>query len=81
MKKVLLLFVFLIIVILTKISTLKLDIHQVNNIVQNPEANMIVNNFVSDTSVGNRNKNRNNLFLGKFLITFQFIFKIKIFKN
>lgn len=79
MKKVVHLFVFLIIVILTNISTLKLDIHQVNNIVQNPEANMIVNNFVSDTRVGNRNKNRNNLFLRKFLITFQFIFKIKIF--
>ena len=65
MKIILFPLVFLI--TLTKIITLKLDIHRVNDIVQNPRDNMIVNNNVivnyeSNNVSGNNNLFRSNLF-------------------
>lgn len=66
--KIILFFYALFIIIITKISTLKLAPNQVNNLVQKPEANQISNhNSIFERASKSVQDNNNYLNMGKII--------------
>jgi hypothetical protein len=66
MKIILLSFAFFIII--TKITTLRIDVHQVNDSIENSESNLNVNNNLIDNNGSNNVNNDSNLFIGNFIL-------------